>query len=542
MSKRGYNKIVLVVLDGFGVATYSHGNAIALANPEALNHMVSSYPALTLIASGPVVGLPWGEMGNSEVGHLNMGAGRIVGQDLPRINRAISDRSFFSNQAFLEAAEHVKKYQSSLHLLGMLSPGGVHSSEEHLFALLGFAAEQGLKKVYIHMIADGRDTGQQVALDSVRKLKQKIQEIGVGEIATVTGRFYAMDRGAHWDQTIATYKVLVEGSGSSAESIEDAILTNYHQNVYDEMIPPTVIVDRSDDKIKPVATIADNDAVIFFNYRSDRAIQITKAFVSPQELPDAYRHPPLRNLCFVTMTEYFHSFPVKVAFPAISLANNLAEVLSKRGIKQFHIAETEKFAHVTSFFNGGQTESYPGEDREIIQSPDNQKNYTDHPEMSGPNLTEQLIQKIVNNDYGFYLANFANADMVGHTGNLDSAIRAVSYLDSFLEKIRQAVLEVNGLLIITADHGNIEAMMDPSTGEINKEHTTSPIPFIVIAKDLEFKSPKDKNYLSLSSLVPSGIVSDIAPTVLELFGISKPVEMNGVSLWPQVKRLLDGKP
>lgn len=537
MPKKQYEKIVLVVLDGFGVATYSHGNAVALANPEAMNGMIARYPALTLLASGPVVGLPWGEMGNSEVGHLNMGAGRIVGQDLPRINKSISDRSFFSNDVLLAATDHVKKSDSSLHLLGMVSDGGVHSSQEHLFALLGFAAEQNVKKVYIHIIADGRDSNQKAIMESVHKLNRKIKAIGIGEVATICGRFYGMDRGGHWDQTDAVYRSLVFAEGEQAETIEDAILNNYNQHIYDEMIPPTVITKEVDGELTATATVADNDAVIFFNFRPDRAVQLTQAFVDIQTLPEQNQHRKLDNLLFVTMTEYFHGLDVQVAFPAMNFENNLAEVLSKQGMKQYHTAEREKFAHVTSFFNSGKSEPFPGEDRVIVPSPTNNANYDERPEMSGANLTETLIDKVLNSDYQFYLANFANADMVGHTGNLDASIRAVIALDGFLEKIKRAVLKVGGLLIITADHGNIEHLLDAKTAEINKEHTTNPIPFIVIAANLEYKKSKSKNYLTLSGMTPAGIVADIAPTILDFYGVDKPAEMDGVSLRSQIERM-----
>jgi 2,3-bisphosphoglycerate-independent phosphoglycerate mutase len=531
MAHKVYNKVVLVVLDGFGVASYNHGNAVALASPEVLNDLVNRYVAVTLLASGPVVGLPWGEVGNSEVGHLNMGAGRIVGQDLPRINSAIQDRTFFSNPAFLEAINHVKQNNSKLHLMGMISGGGVHSSDEHMYALLGIAAEQGLTEVYIHMFTDGRDTGEKVAMDSLTKLKDKIRQIGVGEIATVTGRFYAMDRARHWDQTEITYNAMVYGQGSSAESAEDAVLNSYTQEIFDEMIHPTVIIRRSDDGgMHPVATVGDNDSVIFTNFRSDRALQLTEAFVKPEDMDLPKKHAALENLCFVTMSEYRFGLPVKVAFPPANLRNNLSEIVSGKGLKQFHIAESEKYAHVTSFFNGGRSEPLPNEERKIIASPENNRKYDEHPEMSGLELTEVLVEQITKSDYNFYLANFANPDMVGHTGNLKAAIKAVQYIDRFLRKIADAVLAVDGVLIITGDHGNIEQMMNLKTGEIDKEHSTNPVPFIIVAQEFETKDHRDRDYLSLSSQVPSGIISDIAPTVLELFGFEKPPEMNSRSL------------
>ncbi len=535
MEHKVYKKIVLVVLDGFGVASYSHGNAVALANPEALNNLIAHYPSATLLASGPVVGLPWGEVGNSEVGHLNMGAGRIVGMELDRINKSIQDKTFFQNEEFLAAIAHVQKNNSKLHIMGMVSDGGVHSSEEHLYALLGLAAEKGITQVFIHMFADGRDTDEKVALDSITKLKRKIQEIGVGTIATITGRFYGMDRGRHWDQTEMTYQALVGGAGASAESAEDVVLNSYNQGVFDEMIHPTVVITRdAEGNMHPVTTIADNDAVIFFNYRSDRALQLTQAFVQPEVMDIVNKHTSLNNLYFVTMTEYFFGLPVHVAFPPINLENNLAEFIAHNNLKQFHIAESEKYAHVTSFFNGGASEAFPGEERKIVTSPENNKNYDEHPQMSGAELTEILVQKIKEEDFNFYLANYANPDMVGHTGNLQAAIKAVQFIDHFLQQISEAVLSVDGALIITADHGNIEQMLNLKTGDIDKEHSTSPIPFVLIAQEFAYPEPKVRNYLSLSSYTPSGIISDIAPTILELFGLEKPKEMNGVSMFTQL--------
>ncbi len=533
-----FKKVVLIVLDGFGIASYSHGNAVALANPQSLDQLVATYPSTSLLASGPVVGLPWGEVGNSEVGHLNIGAGRIVGQDLPRINSAIQDRTFFSNPAFLGACEHAKKNNSKLHLMGMVSAGGVHSSDEHLYALLGLAAEQGVKDVFIHVFTDGRDTGEKEALDTLKKIREKIREIGVGTIASITGRFYAMDRAKHWDQTEMTYQMLTRGVGNAADSAEDAILDSYNQNIYDEMIVPTAIIKREEGEsgMHPTALVQDNDAVIFFNFRSDRALQLTLAFVQPEKMnivqPQQAQQPhqQLQNLYFVTMTEYFFGLPVQVAFPSVNLENNLAEILSNNGMKQFHIAESEKYAHVTSFFNGGASEPFPGEERQIVTSPDNNRRYEDHPEMSGPQLTEILVDKIRNGDFSFYLANFANPDMVGHTGNLEAGIKAVQYIDRFLRDIATAVLDVGGALIITADHGNIESMLNHKTAEIDKEHSTNPVPFILVAKEFEFPKSKDRDYVSLSSRVPTGIVSDVAPTILELFDLPVPVEMNGRSL------------
>jgi len=527
MNHKKYNKVVLVIIDGFGVASPSNGNAVSRANIPNINYIIANFPNLTIQASGPLVGLPWGEMGNSEVGHLNIGAGRIVGQDLPRITISIQTGEFFKNPVFLEAIEHVKKNNSSLHLMGLVSPGGVHSLDEHLFALLGLAQQQGLSRVFIHMFTDGRDTEPKIAINTVRKLKEKINEIGVGRIATIGGRFYTMDRGGHWNQTAETYQALVDGKGPTFNSAEECIALSYNQQIFDEMIKPAVIVDEEE---QPVGKIADNDAVIFFNFRQDRALQLTEFFVKPEAVPEQFRRQPLQNLYFATMTEYASGLPVHVAFPPISLKNNLAEVLANNHLTQFHIAESEKYAHVTAFFNCGRTEKWPGEDRIIVTSPENGRNYVDHPEMSAEELTDILTQKIVSTDTNFFVANFANPDMVGHTGSLSAATAAVEFIDKCLKRIMDSCLQVDAAMLVTADHGNVEQMVNSKTGDIDKDHTTNPVPFLLIANEFRFKSPTNHTYNSLCTKVPSGVICDIAPTVLELFGLPKPEEMTGVDL------------
>lgn len=475
MQHKIYKKVALIILDGFGVAPDSHGNAITRAKTPNLNFLVSNFPSLTLQASGPLVGLPWGEMGNSEVGHLNLGAGRIVGQDLLRITASIQSGEFFKNPVFLAALNHAKNNHSSLHLMGMVSPGGVHSFDEHLYALLSMAADLGQKKVYIHMFTDGRDTDQKIATETLKVFYERIGRAGVGKIATVTGRFYAMDRGGHFGQTLMTYQALVEGKGDIAHSAEEAIKNSYKAQIFDEMIKPTVIVDEEN---QPVGKISDNDSVIFINFRSDRALQLSQVFIQPEILPEEMRPKPLQNLFFATMTEYAPDLPAKAAFGPVSLKNNLAEVISDRGLSQFHIAESEKYAHVTAFFNCRKTEKYPGEEREIVTSPENNaRNYVDHPEMSAETLTDILTQKILSTETNFFVANFANTDMVGHTGNLQAGIEAVEFIDGCLKKIMDACLMSDSALIITADHGNCEQMINTKTGDIDKDHTTNPCPF-----------------------------------------------------------------
>jgi 2,3-bisphosphoglycerate-independent phosphoglycerate mutase len=527
-----YKKLVLLVLDGFGVASASRGNAIAQANTHNLDDLLKRYPALTLQASGPLVGLPWGEMGNSEVGHLNIGAGRIVAQDLPRITASIQSGEFFRNPIFLKACEHVKQNNSKLHLLGMVSPGGVHSYDEHLYALLGLAAEQNVKNVFVHMITDGRDTEEKVALSSLEKLQTKFRQIGVGKIATISGRFYSMDRGEHWNQTELAYEAMVDGTGQKANSPLEAIANNYAKGIYDEMIPPTVIMEHDE---QPVGKIAENDAVIFFNFRQDRAIQLTLAFVQPEKVLSERRHSKLKSLFFVTMTSYMENLPAEVAFGPMLIENDLAGTISRIGLKQFHAAESEKFAHVTSFFNGGKMDPLSGEDRMIVSSPDNTNNYVDHPEMSVRHLTEVLTDKIANSDTNFFVVNFANADMVGHTGNIQATIQAIQAIDDELARIAEATLKVNGCFIITADHGNAEQMVNLQSGQINKDHTTSPVPFVVVAKEFARTQPIEFAYENLASLMPDGSLSDIAPTVLELMAIKKPDQMTGVSLIKTIK-------
>lgn len=535
MEFKPYKKLVLVVLDGFGIASPSHGNAITLADPQTFSQLVNKYPATTLQASGPSVGLPWGEMGNSEVGHLNMGAGRIVGQDLSRITLSIEDRSFFKNPVFLQACEHVKKNNSKLHLVGLVSPGGVHSYDEHLYALLGLAAEQGIKEVYIHMFLDGRDTPPQIALDSLDKLLRKISSLGIGRIATVTGRFYSMDRAEHWNLTEQTYRAMVDGEGPETGSAQQAIEDNYERHIFDEMIPPTVILQEDGKK----AVISDHDAVIHFNFRSDRALQITRALAEPNFSKFAKPAKKLEDLMVVTMTEFAQDIPVKVAYPPMELKNGVAEWISKKGLRQFHIAESEKYAHVSVFFNSGVINPFPGEDRQIITSPSsNYQNYVDVPEMSAYKTTDALIAKLKEN-YSFYLINYANPDMVGHTGNIQASIQAVKAVDACIKKLSEECLAQDICLLITADHGNIEELLDIRSGGIDKEHSTNPIPLMLVAKQFQRRNVKDGGIQALAGVVPVGVISDVAPTLLELLGMEKPAEMTGISLLSQLLKQVE---
>lgn len=529
MDHQTYKKVALIILDGFGVANAGRGNAISQAKIPNINTFISNYPSMTLQASGPLVGLPWGEMGNSEVGHLNIGAGRIVGQDLPRITAAIQSGEFFKNDVLLKAIEHSKTHGGALHVAGLISGGGVHSLDEHLYALLGMAAENGQRHVYVHMFTDGRDTDTKVALLDLQKFNQKVSRIGTGVIATMAGRFYAMDRGAHWNQTRLTYDAMVFGAGPTAPTPEACVQKSYDAQIFDETIIPTVITGTRSDKAQVL--VGDGDAIVFFNFRSDRALQLTQMFVGSEAVPDAFRPEKIPNLFVATMTEYMPGLSgAEVVFKPFNLENNLAQLISQKGLSQFHIAESEKYAHVTIFFNCGRSEKFPGEDRVFIDSPNNAHNYSDQPEMSALKVTDQLVERIEKGDDSFVLANFANSDMVGHTGNLAAGIAAVSFLDVCLGRIYEACDKVGAVMIVTADHGNIEQMLNSKTGDINKDHTTSPVPFLVIGKEFAFAKPKNKTYTSLAAEVPAGVISDIAPTILKLLGMEKPMEMTGIDL------------
>ncbi len=516
-------------MDGFGVASPSEGNAVTQANPENLNFLINHYPATTLQASGPSVGLPWGERGNSEVGHLNLGAGRVVSQDLPRINQSISSGQFYKNPSLLAAVEHVKKNRSKLHFVGLVSPGGVHSSEEHLYALLALAKDHKLEKVFVHMFTDGRDTPPKVALESLDRLSRKLLEAARGKVASVTGRFFAMDRGGHWEVTEATYQALVFGEGEKARSAREAILSNYEKQIFDEVIPPNVILSGAGE---PVGRIEDGDAVVFFNFRPDRAIQLTRAFTDPAFDKFSKKFPFLQNMYYATMTQYEPNLGVAVAFPPMEIRKGLSEVISLENLTQFHIAESEKYAHVTSFFNGGRQEPWPGEEREIITSPAAyQKRYEDVPEMSIAKVARRLSEKVETGVH-FILANIANPDMVGHTANRDACVKAIQAVDKNLGIIFKAAFEQEACLVITADHGNIEQVLDLRTGQPDKEHSLNPVPLVVAGKGLELKFPRQNGYLELPPVVPEGVLSDVSPTILDLLGIKKPEEMTSISLMP----------
>ena len=498
---------MLLILDGFGVNPSAKGNAIKAANTPNFDKIFSTYPNTTLGASGLDVGLPPGQMGNSEVGHLNIGAGRIVYQELTRISKDIEEGGFFENEILLGTVEHVKNQGSALHLMGLLSDGGVHSHQEHLFALLDLAKARGLKEVYVHCFLDGRDVPPRSALTFMADLEAHIKKIGLGQVATVSGRYYAMDRDKRWDRVEKAYEAMTLGLGEKAGSGKEAIEKGYTRDENDEFLLPTVV--------EPASLIKDNDGVIFFNFRPDRAREITRTFVDP-DFNGFTRKKILKNLSFTCLTQYDITMPrVKVAYPPQSLTNTLGEYLAGMGLTQLRIAETEKYAHVTFFFNGGVEEPNKNEDRVLINSP-KVPTYDLQPEMSAYLVADAVIDKIKNADYDLIVLNFANADMVGHTGIFEAAVKAIEAIDSCVGKIVPEVLSKGGQILLTADHGNADYMLDDE-GAVVTAHSLFPVPLAHLAAE-----PK--------KLIEGGVLADLAPTLLDLMGIEIPKEMTGKSL------------
>lgn len=535
-----YKPVVLIILDGWGIAPPSSGNAITLARTPNLNKLTSLYPHTTLLASGEAVGLPRGEDGNTETGHLNLGAGHIVYQDLPRINMSIADGDFYKNGAFLAAARHVKNNHSDLHLLGLIGSGGVHSNIEHLFALLHFCKEENLKNVYLHLFTDGRDSPPSSAAQYLRKVVEQISYLKVGTIASLIGRYYAMDRDNRWERTEKAYLALTKGEGLTAENPETALQNAYARGETDEFIKPTLILPEG----KPLV-IKENDAVIFFNFRVDRPRQLTKAFVLPDletavrklsfdpyavkyykkhtvEMPAETkvfkRDPQIKNLLFITMTEYENGLSTIPAFPPEKIKMPLGKVLTEYDQKQLHISESEKERFITYYFNGQREGPFSGEEDIIIPSPD-VATYDLKPEMSSFELTETLLLCIDSGLYHFAVVNFACPDMVAHTGMLKESIKACETVDVCLGTMVNKILAVNGACLVTADHGNVEEMINKDTGGVDTEHSIHPVPFLAIGKNLESRG-----------LLPAGILADVAPTVLYLLGIPKPNNMTGRNL------------
>ena len=493
----------LIIMDGFGLAPAAADNAVSLANTPVLDKLFREYAHTTLSASGLDVGLPAGQMGNSEVGHTNIGGGRVVFQDLPRISRAIEDGSFFKNEAYNKAMDDCLKNDSSLHLYGLLSDGGVHSHIEHLFALLQMARDKGLTKVYVHCFLDGRDVSPTSGKDFVKALQDKCAQLGVGKIATVMGRYYAMDRDKRWERVQMAYDAMVDGEGHHSSDPVAAVAESYANGVTDEFVEPVVI--------DPDGTISDNDSIIFFNYRPDRAREITRAIVDPDFDGFAREFFPTTYVC---NTEYDASMPnVLVAWPRIAVKNGLGEYLSSMGMTQLRIAETEKYAHVTFFFNGGVEKQYPGEDRVLVPSP-KVATYDLQPEMSAFEVCDKCVERIESGAYDVIILNFANCDMVGHTGVLEAAVKAVETVDTCVGRVVDATLKMGGIAMVTADHGNAEDMKQPD-GSPMTAHTTNLVPFILCGAGTELRP---------------GRLADIAPTILDVMGLACPEEMDGKTL------------
>jgi 2,3-bisphosphoglycerate-independent phosphoglycerate mutase len=513
--------LVLIVMDGYGINPRTDANAVALARKPNLDRLERDWPHTQLATSGPAVGLPEGQMGNSEVGHLNIGAGKRVLQEFTRVSAAIHDGTFFSNPALLKAVEHVKRNNSKLHLCGLIGPGGVHAHQSHIEACLQLAAQHDVERTYIHAFTDGRDTSPFGAHEYIQELLARAREISgahPARVATISGRYYAMDRDNRWERIARVYWAMTRGEGQPATDPVAAIGASYERKVTDEFIEPIVLLEDG----HPVALVEPGDSVIYYNFRSDRGRELTKAFVLPELPPQAEgkfaRGPRLDDLVFVTMTEYEAGLPVEVAFPADNVTLPLAKILADRGLRQFHTAETEKYAHVTFFFNGGREAPFPGEDRLLVPSP-KVATYDLQPEMSAPEVTEEAVQRIKSGVYDVIIMNYANADMVGHTGVLAAAIKAVEAVDAGVGRVVQAALDQGGAALITADHGNAEQLIEYDTGKPLTSHTTNPVPFYFVVPQW----PRVE-------LRRDGILADVAPTMLQLLNIPQPPDMTGRTL------------
>jgi len=507
--------VLLVVLDGWGIRSERDANAIAIAGTPNVDALVREFPSTVIETSGLSVGLPEGQMGNSEVGHTNLGAGRIVYQDLVRINRAVEDGSLFANDALLMACRRAKESGGALHLMGLVSDGGVHSHLDHLHACLELARREGVARAYVHAFMDGRDTPPRSGLGYLAGVEKRLQERGYGKVATVCGRYYAMDRDKRWDRVALAYAALVRAEGLRAASGVVAMEASYARGEGDEFVKPTVIVNGDG---KPVGPVRDGDAIVFFNFRADRAREITRAFTDPS-FAEFDRIAVPRLSAYVCMTEYDRTFGLPVAFGPTDLKEIFPEIVSQAGLKQLRCAETEKYAHVTFFFNGGREMVYPGEDRILVPSPRDVKTYDAKPEMSAREVTDKLVVAVGTGQYGFVLVNYANPDMVGHTGMLDAAVKAVKVVDECVGRLWQAARKQGMAMLVTADHGNCEMMTDPVTGEPHTAHTLNPCPFILA--DPAFKGAK---------LRAKGVLADIAPTALQVMGLPQPKEMKGLGL------------
>jgi 2,3-bisphosphoglycerate-independent phosphoglycerate mutase len=504
--------VALVILDGWGISETCDANAVCQARTPNLDALQREFPATRIGASGPDVGLPEGQMGNSEVGHLNLGAGRIVYQDLTRITLSIKEGDFFSNPVFGDALARIRKTGGKLHLMGLLSDGGVHSHNTHLYALVELGKRCGIEDICVHAFLDGRDTPPTSGVDYLAQLEERLEAIGAGRIATVIGRYYVMDRDNRWDRVHRAYRAMTLGEGEKAPHSAVAIEEAYAAGQTDEFVEPRVI-QKSGTK---AGTVDDGDGIIFFNFRSDRAREITRAFTD-DDFKGFQREKTPDLAAYVCMTEYDETFGLPVAFPPENLSNILGEVLAGAGKTQLRIAETEKYAHVTFFFNGGSEVPFPGEERILIPSPQEVATYDQKPEMSAGPVTDEVVKQVGEGRFDFIVLNYANPDMVGHTGNLPAAVRAMEFVDACVGRVVKAVLTAGGSVILTADHGNCEKMADPE-GAPHTAHTTNLVPLVLVDAGLK------------NATLRSGILADIAPTILHLMGLSKPAEMTGRSL------------
>ncbi len=503
---------VLMILDGYGLNEKTEGNAVAQAKTPVIDELMRTCPFVKGYASGLAVGLPEGQMGNSEVGHLNMGAGRIVYQELTRITKEIQDGDFFKNEALVKAMENCRANDSALHLMGLVSDGGVHSHNTHIYGLVEMAKRFGLEKVYVHCFLDGRDTPPASGREYVRQLEEEMKKIGVGKVATISGRYYAMDRDNRWERVEKAYRALVYGEGVTGQSATEAIQASYDKEETDEFMVPTVLKENG----SPLATVKDGDSVVFYNFRPDRARELTRAFCD--DAFSGFDRGERVKTCYVCFTEYDVTIPNKlVAFHKVSITNTFGEFLAAHHMTQARIAETEKYAHVTFFFNGGVEEPNEGEDRILVKSP-KVATYDLQPEMSAPGVCDKLVEAIESGKYDVVIVNFANPDMVGHTGVPEAAIQAIETVDGCVGRAVEAVKKMDGVMFLCADHGNAEQMVDYATSEPYTAHTTNPVPFILI---------NDHNGYKLRE---NGCLADIVPTLIQLMGMKQPEEMTGKSL------------
>ncbi len=518
--------LVLIVLDGWGLGKTEKGNAIARAQTPVIDKLNAFYPHIALQTSGISVGLPWGEAGNSEVGHMTLGAGKIIYQNMPRITMEIQNGEFFRNEILMETMERAAKNNSALHLMGLIGQGSVHSYLDHLYALLEFARNQKLENVFVHIFTDGRDSPPMAAVEAIMELRKKMQLYRTGKIASICGRYFAMDRNNNWDRTEKAYRLIVSGEGNKIADPVQYLQESYGRKVFDEYIEPATVCSID----SPPVTVKSGDSVIFFNFREDRARQLTKAFVLPGF--SKFERKMIENIYFTTLTQYEDNLPVKVVYPPVSIKESLGSVLSRSHIRQLRIAETEKFAHVTYFFNGGAEDPFPLEDRVIIPSKITDS-FDKIPGMSAAEITEAIIKAVNSDKYDFILVNYANADIVGHTGNEEATIQAVQEIDKSLGTLIPAVLLKGGGLLITADHGNAEELKRIMTGEIETEHSTNPVPLWFVTPENHREAPDPQ--FTKTEAESEGLLSDIAPTVLELLELPKSAEMTGESLLPLLK-------